>query len=294
MMLFHYGLSRDFDGPGERLVLYFKGCNFNCDWCASPESISAEQELLYYQDRNTDRTNSNCPYNAYISDFVLNRDICRNCQSHSCINIWRNPAFEMAGEAVTVQDILQIVEKYSAIIDGVTFGGGEPTLQGAPLLECAEILHNSGIHTAMESNASTHFYKKMVGKVSLLYSDLKTLNPVIAKNRMHADISLVRENLLFAAEKQDDFILRIPVIKGVNNYTEEQEKLIDFCCEMQKIRGARPLCVELLRQHHLGEPKYKALGKPYLLQNEEATELAEVEAFAENLNRGGMKTNVFA
>ena len=293
MILFHHGLSRDFDGPGERLVLYFKGCNFHCDWCASPESISPEPELLYYQERNPDKTGCCCSQHAYDENTVLNRDLCKHCPDHSCIRIWHNPAFELAGKEVTIDDILKLAENYSGVIDGITFGGGEPTLQGDALLECADLLRKKGFHTAMESNASTVFYQKMINRVSLLYSDLKTLNPVIAKNRMKADISLVRENLCSAAEQQEDFILRIPVIRGVNDQPGEQQELITFCGELKKIRKDRGLHVELLRQHHLGEPKYHALGREYLLQGTPAAEKSSVIALAEGLQKCGIQTSHF-
>ena len=294
MILFHHGVSREFDGPGERLVFYFKGCNFHCDWCASPESISPEPELLYYPERNQDRTGRSCSRKACSPDGILNREFCRNCPTRSCIEIWHNPAFELAGTFVTPDDILRMTEKYSGLIDGVTFGGGEPTLQGEDLLTCAESLRDRSIHTAMESNASTPFYKKMVGNVSLLYSDLKTLDPQIARSRMKSDLSLVRENLLFAAEYQNHFILRIPVIRGVNDSPEKQDELISFCGAMQQVRPDGVLKVELLRQHHLGEPKYKALNQPYLLQGTPETEHSAVEEFAEKLKRAGIRTAVFA
>ena len=37
---------------------------------------------------------------------------------------------------------------------GVTFTGGEPTLQFEPLAESLRLLHDAGINTALESNAS--------------------------------------------------------------------------------------------------------------------------------------------
>ena len=97
MRIFHSGLSRNFDGPGERLVFYLKGCNFHCDWCGSPESISPKTQLLYYPERNRDILCRNCPYHAYADAGNLQRAICSECRTFDCVKIWRNPAFELAG-----------------------------------------------------------------------------------------------------------------------------------------------------------------------------------------------------
>jgi pyruvate formate lyase activating enzyme len=35
------------DGPGIRLVVFFKGCNLSCAWCHNPEGISAAPEKMY-------------------------------------------------------------------------------------------------------------------------------------------------------------------------------------------------------------------------------------------------------
>ena len=39
------------DGPGIRMTVYLKGCPLSCAWCHSPESQSAEPELIFVRDR---------------------------------------------------------------------------------------------------------------------------------------------------------------------------------------------------------------------------------------------------
>lgn len=293
MILFHSGLSRDFDGPGLRLVFYLKGCNFHCDWCASPESISPIPEILYYKERNQDTKGCHCPEKAYSENGNLNREICKRCSAYHCINIWHNPAFELAGEKISAEGILKKTEKYSGLIDGVTFGGGEPTLQ-EELPHVIRLLKTNGFHTALESNASTPFYQNLIGEVDLLYSDLKTLNPEIVRTRIKGDLSLVKDNLMSAARNQKDFILRIPVIRGVNTDAQDQEEIVSFCCNLQNARPDKLLNVELLRQHHLGEPKYNALGKQYLLQGKPAATQDEVNSFGKKMEDAGIRIKIFA
>ena len=293
MLIFHSGLSRDFDGPGERLVFYLKGCNFHCDWCGSPESISKNTQLLYYPERNRDILCRNCPHQAYADAGKLQRSICSGCRTFDCVKIWRNPAFELAGTTVTAEEICRQILEMRDFIDGVTFGGGEPSLQIKELLDCIALLKKHRIHTAVESNASTVGFPRLIGNVDLLYADLKTLDPATAKKRMDADISQVAENLRLAAERQTDFILRIPVIRDVNTSFEAQKVLTDFCSRLNKLRKNSPLEVELLRQHHLGAPKYDALDMPYKLRNTQTASPEDVSKLAEKLDRCGIKTRTF-
>ena len=48
MNIFGQGWSEGFDGPGRRWVVYLKGCNLRCRWCASPEGLAVEPQLLFY------------------------------------------------------------------------------------------------------------------------------------------------------------------------------------------------------------------------------------------------------
>lgn len=36
-----------YDGPGVRSVVYFQGCNAECDWCHSPQSQPISSPLMH-------------------------------------------------------------------------------------------------------------------------------------------------------------------------------------------------------------------------------------------------------
>lgn len=223
MIYFDYGYSTDVDGAGTRLVFYLKGCNFHCDWCGAPESISALPEKLNYPNRTV-----------------------------------------LAGTSEPSQWFIEKALRCRAFTDGVTFGGGEPTLQADELIPVLRELKSHGIHTALESNASTARYREVIPWTDQLFSDLKTLSPDRFAARINPNISLmekVMENLRYAAAEHPSLTIRIPVISGLNDDWEEQRRIGSFLKEIQDSGGT--FQVQLLRQHHIAEPKYAALDRNY-------------------------------
>lgn len=185
--------------------------------------------------------------------------------------VWRRPLFTGGG--------------------GVTFGGGEPTLQAEELLAAIAGLREAGIHTVIESNAATADFCRVCGAADLLICDLKTSTPQEAKKHTGADPELVRRNLLDAAKKQPAFWVRVPYIAGVNADGVAREELVGLLCELRALRNE--LRVDLLRQHHLGEPKYAALGQPYPMQGWKLPAPQELERFAAELRARQVDVNVF-
>ncbi len=254
MRIFNTGYSTDFDGPGTRLIYYLKGCNFRCDWCGAPESLSAEVQTLHYPDRTV-----------------------------------------IAGTDITPDAILKKALSARDLISGVTFGGGEPTLQYIELAETLKLLKDNGIHTAMESNASTPAYREIIPLADYLFSDLKTLNYNKFCQRVNPNaeyLEQIRSNLRFAAENKEEFVIRIPVISGLNDDAESQEQLLEFCIELNSLRD-KGLNVQLLRQHHLANVKYQALGMTYRCENCEPPPRENLEHFAEILKTNGITATLF-
>ena len=247
---------------------------------------------MFYPDR-AQYADKACPYDAvkqWANKWCIDRSKCTICKDVPCVNVWHHPAFEHVGKEVPITEIVGCAQRYRPLFGrygGVTFGGGEPTLQVNQLLFAIKALRQKGIHTAIETNAGTPNVQKFVGLVDLLICDLKCISNDIHREWMDADNRQVLQNLISMVKKQSQLIIRIPFVKDMNNSKEEMEKLRMFLYDLSKQR--KNLQVEVLRQHHVGEPKYAALGKEYPMRNAGLPERNEAQTFVDELVRCGLK-----
>lgn len=278
MRIFSSGWSDNKDGPGLRYIIYCKGCNLNCCYCGNPESINTHIEVMHYADRTSLVDLSKC------CNHNLN---CQDCQTFECVKIFHHPQMELAGEDLSTTEIFDKIKKMRHMITGVTVGGGEPSLQCDEVLELITELKKIGIHTAIESNASTLNYQKFLGKVDYLISDLKAGSTAMYKKITGQSDSLIRENLLSAAKLQKDFLVRIPLITNYNTSEEELQAMRKFLLELKSQRDE--LQVQILRLHHAGLVKYQALNRKYLLENAEIPQVDLQKNFETMLFQDGFK-----
>ena len=293
MRIFASGWSFDKDGPGQRLVFYLKGCNMRCGWCANPEGISPEREILFYPERCSGNIDYVCSKGA-IDGKILNREICKECSAQNCVKIWRHKCIESVGEEISPEKILTMAE---AALDmfgrhgGVTFGGGEPTLQSADLLKTMRMLRDSGISTAVESNASTGDFALVAQAADYLICDLKAFSDKIHSGMTGVSSRLVLENLIHAGETKAALLIRIPVVTGLNDGQVEITLIVDFLTELHQRRIAKskmPLRVELLRMHHLSRTKYAGLGIHYPMDKVKLPDQSVIAGYRQQLSAAGI------
>ena len=146
------------DGEGIRTNVFFKGCPLNCPWCSNPESRSAKPNLLY--DQRLCRDFQEC---VKASNGELHYDHGQLIIDHQAItdveklrNSCPAKALSVAGEAKTIEQILEAIEKdlpfYTHSNGGVTLTGGEPFAQNGYLLDLVKELKTLGIDIAVETS----------------------------------------------------------------------------------------------------------------------------------------------
>lgn len=286
MRIFATGFSHGFDGPGRRWVVYLKGCNLKCRWCANPESISYSPEILYYPNRATVSPKV-CRFGAIAADGKLNRMLCEKCTEHSCVHIWKHNSFEHVGEDVLPHWVLEQAVQYKPLFaadGGVTFGGGEPTLQQPELLETLAMLRNNGISTAIETNATSGNFDSLLNAVDWLICDLKCVSSEKHAAWTGIGNDVILRNIRTAAAKRQQLVVRIPFVAGFNDDAAELKSMADYLSGL----ASDGLWIEIMRMHHIGKCKYEALGLDYPMRNVDEPDIVAAQDFVEELKMRGL------
>ncbi|MBN2611745.1 MAG: glycyl-radical enzyme activating protein [Bacteroidales bacterium] len=220
------------DGPGIRTTIFFKGCPLSCWWCHNPEGISPETEEVF------------------VTEKLDGKDFLRKKQ----VGTW-----------FSVDELMKEIEKeqvfYETSAGGVTFSGGEPLLQYEFLLKLTDACTSKGIHTCLDTSGyvSPEIFKSVINSFDLFLYDIKTLD-----NEKHikytgflADIILANLQTLADAGKQ--FIIRIPVIPGINDHEENITAVKDLISRLNNETKE----LHLLPYHAIAKGKYLRFGREF-------------------------------
>ena len=130
-------------------------------------------------------------------------------------------------------------------------------LQTDALSELLSACKDQDLNTAVDTagNVPWSSFEKVLPFADMFLYDIKAITPQLHKKYTGVGNELILDNLkrLFKAQKR--IWIRVPVIGGVNDTSEEMKKIADF------LRPYSPEKVELLPYHSMGEGKFKALGK---------------------------------
>ena len=257
--LFQIGWNYSQDGPGNRLVLHFQGCNFNCPWCSNPEGRSPRGELFVRPELLSPEV---CPHNAVTED-GLNRETCGTCAGKECLDINRNQGIRLTARDYAVEELVNMaMESRPMFFDGggVTVTGGEAALQFRTLETLLGELKGRGIHTALETNGSHRDLTGLLPMLDLLIFDLKhwdfsIAEPVLGNGGRH-----VVDNLRAVCEADRDILVRVTVIPGFNDSNEDMAQFARLFSSLPRRGGIR---FELLYYHDYGKSKWDAIGQEY-------------------------------
>lgn len=156
-----------------------------------------------------------------------------------------------------IMDIIQrqrIFYRYSG--GGVTFSGGEATMQLEILNELSSRLYDKAIDMAIETCGFFNFkdVKKVLDRMSLIFLDIKMMDREDHMRFTGQDNALILSNIRLLGEMNYPVVVRIPLIEGVNTH---RKNILDTVVFLNEVFD-RPK-VELLPYHSFGDEKYNDL-----------------------------------
>jgi len=239
------------DGPGIRTVVFLKGCPMDCAWCSNPNS----RELRVLQLRDATNPDALLPDSR---DYSV-EEVVRTC--------------------------LQDLPFYEESGGGVTLSGGEALVQHRFSTRLLDALAAEGVHTAVETTgyASPEVFGRVLAASDLLIIDVKHHDTAQHRRWTGVDNALPLRNLATALAAGGPVLVRIPVIPGVNDSSEDA---VAFARLLSPL-GVRE--VQLLPFHQFGERKYELLDWEYRMGGVPALHPEDLTEFRGLLNDQGVR-----
>lgn len=255
------------DGPGIRTIVFLKGCLLRCVWCSNPESQEFYPQVYLDNTKCINKAGCKlcedaCQLKA-VKEGYLQQCLCNDCGD--CLEICPSKALNVYGRAMSVDEVIDVVEKESSFYShgdgGLTLSGGEPFAQGEFAIELLKEAKRRCIHTAVETcgYCDKEVLRSAAKYLDYVMYDIKCMDS--NKHRMFTGKSnkLILDNLemLF-----DEFPLlhkhiRTPVIPTFNDSEDDIKQIVEF------LNGRENYTYELLPYHRFGQGKYELLGREY-------------------------------
>ena len=141
-----------------------------------------------------------------------------------CSNADSIPVSNPKAQDIPVSELFdEIMRSRMMFFDGggVTFTGGEATLQHSELLHLLKLLREAGISTCVETNGSVPELRELADYIDYLIIDLKHVDDECHRKWTGASNKITRENIEYFFSSGRQLHVRIPVINGVNVVPEE-------------------------------------------------------------------------
>lgn len=170
-------------------------------------------------------------------------------------------------QKVDVEEIVRMAVSQKAFFGkrgGITFSGGEPTLQAKALIPLFKRLKQEGINICIDTNGSiwNESVEELFSLADLILLDVKQVNPI--RHKLITEAS--NERTLFTLEMLEKIgkplWIRYVLVPGYSDFKEDIIALGERFGSCKMVQR-----VEILPYHRLGEHKYIAMNMEYKLSD---------------------------
>lgn len=158
---------------------------------------------------------------------------------------------------------------------GITFSGGEPTMQARELIPLFRKLRENDIHICLDTNGAirSEAVDELLMLTDLVLLDVKQINPDRHKALTSCSNANTLQTARWLCEHNRPMWLRYVLVPGVSDDPADIDRLGRTLGEYPNIER-----VEILPYHTLGVHKYEAMGWDYKLKDTPKNTPEQLEA----------------
>ena len=147
---------------------------------------------------------------------------------------------------------------------GVTFSGGEPTVQAKDLIPVVKGLKEQGINVCIDTNGGiwNPAVEELMQEIDLVLLDVKQINPERHLNLTERSNEQTLKTAQWLEDNSKPFWLRYVLVPGISDFEEDIRALGEHFKNFKMLQR-----VEILPYHTLGIHKYETMGQEYKLKD---------------------------
>ena len=206
----------------------------------------------------------------------------------SCpVGALKNTSEKMMADEV-FDEVMKDYPYYKNSNGGLTVLGGEVLMNSDFAYELIKKVKEEYISTAIETSGFGNYsgLEKVAKVTDYILFDIKHMDEKIHEEITGVSNKIILANLKKLSEWHKNIIIRVPLLKGVNDTEDNIIKTIEFVKEMKLNE------IHILPYHTLGLEKYRQLKMAYMGNDYKKHTPEDLEKVREMVEAGGLKCKI--